>query len=244
MTERKNIAIVTGGSGAIGSCIVKDLAFKGYHVIFTYYKNQQAADCLLEQLRDKVSVQCRKLDLNISGDIEIFVSDVIHEHGCVDILVNNAGINREGLMLGLSDQEWWEIVELNLKGTYKCSKEVAKYMVMKKRGSIVNISSIASEYGGRGNTSYSAAKSGIDGLTRSLARELGRKGIRVNAVSPGIITSKMSEHIMNDRLKEVISLKRYGNPEEVASVVSFLCSSESSYITGQIIKVDGGWGGW
>jgi 3-oxoacyl-[acyl-carrier protein] reductase len=171
------------------------------------------------------------------------VDALIEEWGGLDILVNSAGIVRDGLLGAMTAEQWRDVIETNLGGTYNYCHAVTQPMLMQRRGSIVNLSSTAAEFAARGQVNYAASKGGIDSLTRALAKELAPRKVRVNAVAPGMIATDMSEAvrgIAGDKIKDVIPMKRIGNPEEIAHVVAFLASDEASYVTGQIIRVDGG----
>lgn len=238
------IAIVTGGSRGIGEAIVRTLCEEGAFVIFTYNNNEEKAKSLVKELKAKgYFLQACQLDLNNYSSIENFNDVIISKQSNLDILINNAGISKVGLFMDASKSEVDEMINTNLTGSILLSQFAVKKMINKKKGSIVNISSIWGNVGASCEVLYSATKGGINIFTKALAKELGPSGIRVNSVAPGVIDTEMNKW-MNEtdrmNLEQEIPLDRFGDTKEVAKVVSFLCSDESSYVTGQIITVDGG----
>lgn len=237
-------AIVTGGSRGIGRAVVVRLAAEGAKVALVYQSNQAAAESVLADLRDAPGgVRALQADVRDSARVHELVNQLFEEWGQIDVLVNSAGIVRDGLLGMMTQEQWQDVLETNLGGTYNFCHAATQPMMMQKRGAIVNLSSTAAEFAARGQVNYAASKGGIDGLTRAMAKELAARKIRVNAVAPGMIETDMSQvvrGIAEKQIKEVIPLKRIGKPEEIASVVAFLASDEASYLTGQIIRVDGG----
>jgi 3-oxoacyl-[acyl-carrier protein] reductase len=237
-------ALVTGGSRGIGRACVTRLAAEGARVAFLYHHSQPAADSLVAEVKaaghEAVALQA---DVKDEARAQQLVDELLERWQQLDVLVNSAGVIRDGLFAVMSHEQWHEVIDTNLNGTYNYCRAVSQTMISRRRGSIVNISSVASEFGSRGQVNYAASKGGIDGLTRCLAKELATRKVRVNGVAPGMIETDMSEVVRNlagDKLKEVIPLKRVGQPEEIASVVAFLASDDASYLTGQILRVDGG----
>jgi len=238
------VAIVTGGGRGIGRAIVLDLAANGADVVFTYRSNVAAA----EEVVDRVKELGRR-GLAIQTDVSDFeaaqsvVNRVIDEFGRLDILVNNAGVNRDAVIWKMTEEEWDEVVNTDLKGCFNYIRAVVPIFRAQNAGKIVNITSINGLRGKFGQTNYSAAKAGVIGLTKALARELGRSNINVNAVAPGLIETDMvkeaPEKVKEMALAEIL-LGRLGKPEEVAYVVTFLCTEKARHITGEVIKVDGG----
>lgn len=239
-------AIVTGGSRGIGRACVKALAASGAKVAFVFQKSQEAAERLIEEIRQtgvETELRAVQADVRDFARAQALVEELETAWGQIDVMVNSAGVIRDGLFASMSPAAWSEVIDTNLNGTYNYCHAVTRPMMSRRRGSIVNITSVAAEFGSRGQVNYAASKGGIDGLTRCLAKELAARKIRVNAVAPGMIETDMSEAVRNlvgDDIKKVIPLRRIGTPEEIASVVAFLASDEASYLTGQIIRVDGG----
>jgi 3-oxoacyl-[acyl-carrier protein] reductase len=238
-------ALVTGGSRGIGRACVRALAEAGAKVAFVYHSNQAAADELVAQLGEKqLEVRALQADVADTARAAEVVEQLIEGWGRLDVLVNSAGIIRDGLFAAMGPEQWRSVIETNLNGVYNYCHAVTRPMMSQRSGSIVNISSVAAEFGNRGQVNYAASKGGIDGLTRCLAKELAARKIRVNAVSPGMIETDMSEAVRNlagaDRINSMIPLRRVGQPEEIAAVVTFLASDSASYLTGQVIRVDGG----
>ena len=237
-------AIVTGGSRGIGRACVARLTAEGARVALLYHSNQQAADALVAELKaaggEVRAVQADVRDLRRAHEI---VDQLFDEWQHIDVLVNSAGIVKDGLLGAMTEEQWREVIDTNLGGTFNYCHAVTQPMMMMRRGSIVNLSSTAAEFASRGQVNYAASKGGINGLTRSLAKELAPRNVRVNAVAPGMIETDMSQvvrGIAGDQIKKMIPLKRIGQPEEIASVVAFLASEDSAYLTGQVLRVDGG----
>lgn len=238
---------ITGGSRGIGRAIVEELSDRGYNVCFTYLSNQQLAEKTVKYLKatypqqDFLAVQCDVSDYqsctNAIAQANIFFNQRI------DILINNAGIIKDSMLFMLSKENWDIVINTNINSLYNVTHPLIYDFIKKKKGIIINISSVAGIYGNIGQTNYSTTKAGIIGFTKTLSKEAGRFGIRVNAIAPGFIDTEMVHSLNKDKLDELkgsIALKRPGQATEVAKVVAFLCSSDSSYITGQTIIVDGG----
>ena len=237
-------AVVTGGSRGIGRACVARLAHEGAQVALIYHSNQQAAESLLAELQSAPGkVRALQADVRDLQRAHQLIDQLFEEWGHIDVLVNSAGIVRDGLLGAMTADQWREVIETNLGGAFSYCHAVTQPMMMMRRGSIVNLSSTSAEFASRGQVNYAASKGGIDGLTRALAKELAPRNIRVNAVAPGMIETDMSQvvrGIAGDQIKKAIPLKRFGKPEEIAAVVAFLASDEAAYLTGQVLRVDGG----
>jgi 3-oxoacyl-[acyl-carrier protein] reductase len=236
------VAIVTGGSGGIGRAIVQVLAAAGMDVVFTYRGNATAAaEISAENPGAKISSAV--VDIRDSAACAAFAETVFDRTGRIDLLVNNAGVIRDNPLTALEDDDVRVVLETNVNGTFNMTRAVVPYMISKRRGKIVNLSSVSGEKGGRGQTNYAASKGAINAFTRSLAVEVAPRGITVNAVAPGVIETEMSRavrELAGDQINSRILLRRVGQPEEVAHAVWFLSSRYADYITGQVLHVDGG----
>jgi 3-oxoacyl-[acyl-carrier protein] reductase len=241
------VAIVTGAARGIGEAIAIKLAEQGANVAFTYVSNSSAEKAVaLEAKLISLGVKAKAYQSN-AGDFaqcETFVADVLKEFGTIDICVNNAGISKDNLLLRMTEQQWDEVIDINLKSVFNMTKMVIKPMMKAKSGSIINMSSIIGIRGNAGQGSYAASKAGIIGFTKSIAAELGSRNIRCNAIAPGFIETDMTHYLKEgaaaDDFMKKIPLGRFGNGEEIANATLFLASDMSTYITGQVLSVCGG----
>ena len=237
MSKEKKKILITGASRGLG----KDIALKskenGYIVLGTSTSEVGA------QALEKEGIHGLVLNLNDSKSVKEFSDVLIKDHSDIEILINNAGIIRDNIVLRMSDEEWMDVLNVNLNGTFKVSKTVLKFMLKKRWGRIINITSTSASTGNKGQANYAAAKSGVEAFSRSLAKEVGSRGITVNSVAPGYIETDMTEQINNKVKEEIlkqIPLSRFGKSEEVAQLIEFLITDEASYITGQTIHINGG----
>jgi len=239
MGERK-LALVTGGSRGIGKACALELAKSDFDVVINYAGNTDAANATVEELKTLgVAAEAVKFDISNKAQAEENISKILEKYGRIDVLVNNAGITRDGLFVRMSDENWNDVINTNLTGLFNVSQIVAKTMMKQRFGSIVNLSSIVGLSGNAGQANYAAAKAGVVGFTKSLAKELGSRGIRVNAVAPGFIKTDMTKDLDETKILDLIPIKRLGEAEDVAKVVKFL-AVDAAYVTGQVLRVDGG----
>ena len=244
MRLKDKVIVVTGGTRGLGKSIVTHLAREGAIVYCNFLKSKEEAESLVREGESRgeriFSIQTDVANLE---EVERMADEIYRKWERIDVLVNNAGITRDELLISMERKDWDLVINTNLGGVFNCTKAVAKYMITQKSGRIINISSIAGERGGRGQSNYAASKGGINAFTRAVAMELAPKGITVNAIAPGVIETDMSSQVIRrakDIILDSIALRRMGKAEEIAHVVVFLASDESSYITGEIIHVDGG----
>ena len=238
------VALVTGASRGLGKAIALQLATEGAQVVVNYAKSAEKAREVVATIQSAGgNALTMQTDVSNFEEVEKMVDAIYEKFGRIDILVNNAGVNRDELLIAMEKEDWNTVISTNLGGLFHCTKAVAKYMMLQKHGRIINISSIAGERGGRGQSNYAASKGGVNAFTRSVAMELAPKKITVNAVAPGVFETEMSSTVIRrakDHILNSIALKRLGQADEVAKVVAFLASDDSSYITGETIRVDGG----
>jgi len=240
---RGQVAIVTGASRGIGRAIAIELAAHGANVVVNYASSSASADAVVTEIIDgggqAIAFQA---DVSKSDQVDTLVKTVIEKFSRVDILVNNAGITRDTLLLRLKLEDWQAVIDLNLTGVFLCTRAISKIMLKQRSGRIINITSVAGQIGNPGQSNYSAAKAGVIGFTKSVAKELASRGITVNAVAPGFIATDMTSDLKNpEDILKYIPLARFGQPEEVAGMVRFLAAdTAAAYITGQVFNVDGG----
>ncbi|MGQ9454739.1 MAG: 3-oxoacyl-[acyl-carrier-protein] reductase [Armatimonadota bacterium] len=240
------VALITGAGRAgkgIGRAIALRLAREGVRIAIADYV-AEAAEAVAREVED-LGGEALALQANVAdmGDVEKMVQATVDRFSRIDILVNNAGITRDNLLVRMSEEEWDAVLDTNLKGVFNCTKAVAKLMMRERRGKIINMSSVMGIVGNAGQANYSASKGGVIAFTKAVAKELGSRGINVNAVAPGFIQTAMTDEMPEDAKKGIedrIPLRRLGMPEDVAEVVLFLCTESAGYITGQVIAVDGG----
>jgi 3-oxoacyl-[acyl-carrier protein] reductase len=240
MTEQQ-IAIVTGGSRGIGRAVAIDLAAHGYRMIITYKSNDEAAAETLRLIREAGgSGEAVKFDVGNAAEAEGPIEELLERLERVDVLVNNAGVTADGLFMMMPRSDWTAVIDTTLHGFFNMTKPVLRMMVRRKSGSIVSLSSVSALLCNRGQANYAAAKAGLIAASRVLSSEVARLGIRVNVVAPGPIDTEMIKDSPMVHIKQMIPMGRVGRPEEVAKVIRFLCSDDASYITGQVISVNGG----
>lgn len=235
------LAFITGGSRGIGRATAIELAKAGYDVVINYAGNEAAAQQTVEDIK-ALGVNCEsyKFDVSNQAQVEENIAKIIEKYGQIDVLVNNAGITRDDLFIRMTEDKWQAVINTNLNSAYYVTKPVAKLMMKQRSGAIINTTSVVGVYGNAGQANYSAAKAGLIGFTKSLAKELGSRGIRVNAVAPGFIATDMTKDLGNtDEMMKLIPLKRMGTPEDIAVAIKFL-AVDATYVTGQVLEVDGG----
>ena len=237
-------ALITGATRGIGKQIAITLAKQGYNIALNYRKENEELENTKKEIEEiGVQVLAVKGDVSNFEDCENFVKQVIERFGQIDVLVNNAGITKDMLLMRMKKEDFEQVIDTNLVGTFNVTKNVVPYMMKARSGRIINISSVVGISGNAGQTNYSASKAGIIGFTKSLAKEIASRNILVNAVAPGFIETNMTDVLKDDVKQEIVKnipLKRMGTAQDVANVVKFLASDDSSYITGQVINVDGG----
>jgi 3-oxoacyl-[acyl-carrier protein] reductase len=247
MCEQKlkdKVAIITGGAQGIGKSIAEKLADEGAKIVIVDVQEESAKKTAEELAKEKnTETFSLKVDVSLSQETEEMIKKTVEKFGKIDIIVNNAGITRDNLLIRMSDEEWDKVIAINLKGVFNCSKATSKIMMKQRSGKIVNIASVVGLMGNAGQANYSASKGGVIALTKTMARELASRNINVNAVAPGFIKTAMTDKLSDDakkKLTDLIPLGRLGESNDVANLVKFLCTDESSYITGEIISVNGG----
>jgi 3-oxoacyl-[acyl-carrier protein] reductase len=249
MEVKNKRAIVTGGTRGIGRAIVKELAARSCcgvlfsDVAFVYNSCDECAEEIMREIPDPTKIFAFKADASSFEEAQATVNAAIEKLGGVDILVNNAGITRDNLLIRMSEKEFDDVINANLKSVFNYTKAVLKYMISQRYGRIINIASVVGLIGNPGQANYVASKAGVIGFTKAVAKEVASRGITVNAIAPGFIETDMTKKLTEEQRKKLLQnvpMQRMGKPEDVAKVVAFLCSKDADYITGQVIAVDGG----
>lgn len=243
-SDIKRTIVVTGGSKGIGRAICKAFAAPGVTIYFNFNSPQTTGQKTEEEISEAGGIaKGMRVDVSSKAEVTNFFNTIIDDTGRIDVLVNNAGIAKDTLLLRMKEQDWDDVIRVNLKGTFNCTKAAAKTMLKQRYGRIINIASIAGVAGNPGQSNYAASKAGIIGLTKTVARELGSRGITANAIAPGFIQTDMTAGLSEKALSGILSqipLGRNGTPEDIAGVAFFLASKSADYITGQVIHVNGG----
>lgn len=243
MLQNKNV-LVTGASRGIGKSIALELASKGANVAINYAGSEDRAQAVVEEIQ-KLGVKSFKVQADVSkeADVKAMVKAVIEQFDSLDILVNNAGVTKDNLLMRMKEEEFDQVIDINLKGVFLCTKAVTRHMMKQRSGKIINVASIVGVSGNPGQANYVAAKAGVIGMTKSVAQELASRNILVNAVAPGFISTDMTDALTQEQQDAILSkipLAKLGTPEDVANVVRFLASDDANYLTGQTIHIDGG----
>ncbi|MEK6223627.1 MAG: 3-oxoacyl-[acyl-carrier-protein] reductase [Thermodesulfobacteriales bacterium] len=238
------VALITGGSRGIGKSISKRLASQGATVVINYIQNETAAEDTKKEIEESGGqVFTSKFDVADFDAVHEEVDKIIEKLGGLHILINNAGITKDTLLMRMKEEDWDNVISINLKGIFNCTKAVTRNMFKQREGRIVNLTSVVGEMGNAGQTNYAASKAGIIGFTKACAREMASRGITVNAVSPGFIKTEITDELTEELKKDYISripLNRFGTPEDIAGAVAFLVSDDAAYITGEVFRVNGG----
>jgi 3-oxoacyl-[acyl-carrier protein] reductase len=237
------VAIITGGTRGIGKAILQRFAHAGATVYFTYVSSTQKAETLAKELSNNGSVIACQSDASKLSDAADLIKKVVSEQGRIDILINNAGITRDNLLMRMTEEQWDQVMEVNLKSVFTLTKQVLRPMMKNRNGCIINLTSVVGVFGNAGQSNYAASKAGIIGFTKSVAKEVGSRNIRCNAIAPGFIQTEMTD-ALDDKTKDAymtnVPLNRFGTTDEIAAVCHFLSSDSASYITGQVISICGG----
>jgi 3-oxoacyl-[acyl-carrier protein] reductase len=242
-TLRGQVAIITGASRGIGRAIALELSKQGATIVVNYAASNAAADAVVDTISQAGGIAIAlQADVSKTEQVDALINAVMEKFSRVDILVNNAGITRDALLLRMKPEDWQSVIDLNLTGVFLCTRAVSKIMLKQRSGRIISITSVAGQMGNPGQANYSAAKAGVIGFTKSVAKELASRGITVNAVAPGFIATDMTSELGNaEEILKFIPLARFGQPEEIAGMVRFLAADPAAaYITGQVFNVDGG----
>ena len=239
---KDKVAVVTGASRGIGKATALALASQGAKVVVNYARSSDAAEATVQEIvkagTEAIALQA---DVSQSTEVDDLIKQTLDKLGRIDVLVNNAGITKDTLLLRMKPEQWQAVIDLNLTGVFLCTKAVSKTMLKQRSGRIINLASVAGQMGNPGQANYSAAKAGVIGFTKTIAKELANRGVTVNAVAPGFIETDMTQDLKSDDIINFIPLGRYGKPEEVAGTIRFLAADPAAaYITGQVFNVDGG----
>ncbi|MGL5076726.1 MAG: 3-oxoacyl-[acyl-carrier-protein] reductase [Waterburya sp.] len=239
---KEKVAVVTGASRGIGKAAALALATQGAKVVVNYARSSEAAEAIAQEINtaggEAIALQA---DVSQNAEVDNLIKQTLDKFGRIDILVNNAGITKDTLLLRMKPEQWQAVIDLNLTGVFLCTKAVSKTMLKQRSGRIINIASVAGQMGNPGQANYSAAKAGVIGFTKTVAKELANRGVTVNAVAPGFIETDMTHDLQSEEIIKLIPLGRYGKPEEVAGTIRFLAADPAAaYITGQVFNVDGG----